>query len=194
MKHIAFLARITQQYMTQRIKNTDLCTTECMILRALYKSDGATQDKIARFLSIDKSSVTRLVSALERKGYVRRETLPEDKRYFQVFLEPKGFRVVPIIWQISEEWMDFYSSDLSEEERAMLQGLLAKLSTKAKYWAAQDFEEITKEQWEHLTAEEDNANEDSDTSSAYTYTSLNLKKLKRNNIRNKPTVQEHLGA
>ena len=46
---------------------------EYMILRALYSSDGLQQCEISQMIGKDKASISRSVTALTKKGYIRQE-------------------------------------------------------------------------------------------------------------------------
>ncbi len=54
--------------------------TQCYALEALARRGGTTMNDLAGQLYLDKSTASRVVDALERKGYVTRLTHPEDRR------------------------------------------------------------------------------------------------------------------
>lgn len=53
----------------------DVTTSEYLVLRALYVSDGIQQCEIAEIVGKDKAAVCRCVAGLEKKGYVRTESV-----------------------------------------------------------------------------------------------------------------------
>ncbi len=51
----------------------------------LWNTPGLNQEEMAQALCLDKSSLSRLLDGLERKGYIRRERDPADARRKRVF-------------------------------------------------------------------------------------------------------------
>lgn len=58
----------------------DISVTQCWALEALIRRSGLTLNELAGELYLEKSTASRVVSALERKGYVQRARHPEDGR------------------------------------------------------------------------------------------------------------------
>ncbi|MCX7772725.1 MAG: MarR family transcriptional regulator [Clostridia bacterium] len=56
--------------------------------------DGVTAVSISQYFGISKPSVTAMVSALEKQGYIRRSFLPGDKRVSPLFPTEKGLKLV----------------------------------------------------------------------------------------------------
>lgn len=66
---------------------------EAHALQELARADGLTQRDLAAWLRLEKSTVSRLVAHLERKGWVARERHHEDARIWMVRLTPDGRRI-----------------------------------------------------------------------------------------------------
>ncbi|NIR43321.1 MAG: MarR family transcriptional regulator [Gemmatimonadetes bacterium] len=58
----------------------DVSVTQCWALEALVRCEVLTLNELAAELYLEKSTASRVVSALERKGYVERARHPEDGR------------------------------------------------------------------------------------------------------------------
>jgi len=58
----------------------DVSVTQCYALQALHRGGGMTLGALAGELFLDKSTTSRVVESLERKGYVRRVAHPDDGR------------------------------------------------------------------------------------------------------------------
>jgi DNA-binding MarR family transcriptional regulator len=87
----------------------DISVTQCYALQALARSGAMTLNALANDLMLDKSTTSRVVEALQRKGYVRRETHPEDARALRIDMTPKGRGLCERI-----------ERELLEEERAIM--------------------------------------------------------------------------
>ena len=63
-----------------RICCHDVSVTQCHALDVLIRRDRCTLNELAAELYLDKSTASRVVGTLERKGYVARTRHPRDQR------------------------------------------------------------------------------------------------------------------
>ena len=61
-----------------------------LLLMQLWDKDHRTQTELLRALDLDASTVTRMVTRLERQDLVRREVSTRDRRAVIVSLTPRG--------------------------------------------------------------------------------------------------------
>jgi DNA-binding MarR family transcriptional regulator len=87
----------------------DISVTQCYALQSLVRNGPLTQGALANELMLDKSTTSRVVETLERKGYVDRAAHPEDARAFRIELTTKGRNLCQRIEQ-----------ELLEEERNII--------------------------------------------------------------------------
>ncbi|MDR2129965.1 MAG: MarR family transcriptional regulator [Odoribacteraceae bacterium] len=80
----------------------DLRREQYELLRLLWEKDNVNQQTIARGLQKDKYNVTKLLNALQKRGYVRRE-MGEDKRNNLVKLSGKGLASREALQAIEEQ-------------------------------------------------------------------------------------------
>src|SRR5690349_1326412 len=74
------LLRVYQFRDRDRICCYDVSVSQCYALEALVRRGPMTLNDLAAYLYLDKSTASRVVAALERKGYVARAPHPEDGR------------------------------------------------------------------------------------------------------------------
>lgn len=74
------LIRVYESRDRDRICCYDVSVTQCNALETLVRRGGMTLNDLAAQLYLDKSTASRVVDALERKGYVARMTHPQDRR------------------------------------------------------------------------------------------------------------------
>jgi DNA-binding MarR family transcriptional regulator len=74
------LLRVYQFRDRDRICCFDVSVSQCYALEGLVRRGGMTQNDLAAYLYLDKSTASRVVDALERKGYVARLPHPKDGR------------------------------------------------------------------------------------------------------------------
>ena len=68
----------------------DVSVTQCYALQSLVRGGAMTLGALATELYLDKSTASRVVETLERKGYVRRAPHPEDARAIQLVATARG--------------------------------------------------------------------------------------------------------
>lgn len=125
------LIRVYQFRDRDRICCHDISITECHGLDGLAQYGPLMLNELANYLYLDKSTTSRVVDSLERKGYVTRVVHPDDSRALQLKATPAGNRLHR---QIMDEILDEEEgvlSDLSVGVRRALPGVLRKLAQAA---------------------------------------------------------------
>lgn len=84
------LLRVYQFRDRDRICCYDISTTQCYALEALDNDRAVTLNDLASHLYLDKSTTSRVVDALERKGYVLRSEHPQDARALRLKITSAG--------------------------------------------------------------------------------------------------------
>ena len=107
---LAEFIRVYQFRDRDRICCHDVSVTQCYAVDALLRRGHATLNELAAELCLDKSTASRVVSALERKGYVTRDSDPRDGRAVRLTATAAGRRLVGRI-----------RGDLVEEKKRLLE-------------------------------------------------------------------------
>lgn len=84
------LMRVYQFRDRDRICCYDISITQCYALEALARERAMTLNDLASHLYLDKSTTSRVVDALERKGYVVRSEHPADGRALRLKITSAG--------------------------------------------------------------------------------------------------------
>lgn len=84
------LIRLYQFRDRDRICCYDVSITQCYALDALARDKAMTLNDLASHLYLDKSTTSRVVDALERKGYVVRSEHPADGRALRLKMTSAG--------------------------------------------------------------------------------------------------------
>jgi DNA-binding MarR family transcriptional regulator len=104
------LVRVYQFRDRDRICCHDVSVTQCYAIDALLRRGPSGLNELAAELYLDKSTASRVVTTLERKGYVTRAPHPDDRRAIVLTVTPAGRRL-----------HDRIRKDLVGEARALLQ-------------------------------------------------------------------------
>ena len=99
------------------------------IIEYLYRhrEEQVFQRDIEREFSITRSTVTNILQLMERKGYIERQSVPQDARLKRLVLTEKGACIREKTMQALHQTDEFVESLLTPEENAELLRLLNKL-------------------------------------------------------------------
>ena len=103
----------------------DIAPSHGDVLGQLLTCDSRNMSELAFHTHRTKSTVTALVTKLEKNGYVERIPDPEDSRGVKVRLTEKGRALKPAFDAISKGLQAIITDRLSEEEALKLEQLLA---------------------------------------------------------------------
>ena len=92
-----------------------------------HKDEPVYQRDIEREFSITRSTVTNILQLMERKGYIERQSVPQDARLKRLVLTEKGACIREKTMQALHQTDEFVESLLTPEENAELLRLLNKL-------------------------------------------------------------------
>lgn len=101
-------------------KPPSVSSSEARALIELMSARGIAQGELAGLLGLDKSTVSRLASGLERKGWVRRGRDGDNQRYVRLYLTPAGGEIAGRVWQAWHSRQARLLANLSADERAGL--------------------------------------------------------------------------
>jgi MarR family 2-MHQ and catechol resistance regulon transcriptional repressor len=90
---LSSLVRLYQFRDRDQICCFDVSVPQCNALEAVVKDGPLTLGELAERLYVDKSTASRIVDALERKGYLGRAPHPMDARALSLSVTPAGTRL-----------------------------------------------------------------------------------------------------
>jgi len=108
-------------------KGLDLTKEQMIVLKRLHDKDGLNQNELAFLTLRNKSSLTRLLHKMEKKGYILRKQSQEDKRNNNVYLTQDGREIFrktkPIIIKI----ISTMEQNVSKKEKFQMIEILKKI-------------------------------------------------------------------
>ena len=90
---VSELVRLYQVRDREKICCHDISVTQCSALEALVERGAMRSQQLAAVLMLDKSTTTRVVDALVRKGHVERTPDLEDRRAVSLRVSRSGRRL-----------------------------------------------------------------------------------------------------
>lgn len=131
VRDITEIARCGSQYRADRLAPMGLKACHASYLTEICQCPGISQDGLARRICINKSNVARQAAVLEEEGFITRTPSPADKRVLELHPTQKALDLLPQILGILNCWEDCITGDLTEEEKALANSILAKMKKRS---------------------------------------------------------------
>lgn len=105
----------------------DLTKEQMVVLKKLSIKDGLNQNELATLTLRNKSSLTRLVCKMEKKGFIIRKTCNEDKRNKHLFITSLGKETFNKSIPIMKTMIATIQIGISEAEKKTMIRLLKQI-------------------------------------------------------------------
>ena len=131
LNHLISLKETHDYYLNQFLKKeTEISYSQYYMFMLLYYEPDVNQSDIAKVCFMNRSGVSRTFSEFEKKGMIKREINPNNKREYITTLTEKGLKTAKFLEEKELEWdaMICEELDLNRDE---LMDLLSKLSMKS---------------------------------------------------------------
>ncbi len=134
-QHVGFLLAqlgraVTREYRCA-LSPIGLKPRETHALLRLRDEGAISQQALGAALDIDASNLVALLNDLEAGGLISRRRDLEDRRRHVVEVSKRGAKLVAEIERASAEVEDEFFAALDQDERAALQGMLARVARSA---------------------------------------------------------------
>ena len=129
------LNRRIRIYFSSFFTGTSLTSIQALILHYIIveseKKDIFPKD-LEEFLEIKGSSITSLISNLERNGYLRRESLASDGRYKKLVLTEQTLAIQDDITSRINEYMQSIFVGISEDDLKVFEKVIMQMTENTK--------------------------------------------------------------
>jgi DNA-binding MarR family transcriptional regulator len=123
----AFNARV-HLLLNDAMKAQGATAARSKLLLYIDSQDKVRSTDIARTFGLAPRTVTEAIDGLEREGYLRRETVENDRRARTLVLTESGRAVAKQIAPLRDIWLEKIFGILADAERDELSRLLDKLN------------------------------------------------------------------
>ena len=106
----------------------DMTTNDMHVIEAIGTEQSKNMSTVAKMLGVTTGTLTISVNSLVKKGYVERVRSEEDRRVVLVSLTAQGRKVYVQHQKFHEDMISAITTQLSEEEKKVLQKSLSKLN------------------------------------------------------------------
>lgn len=119
------LYRLIERLAFEAFRPLGLAPTHGFFLMALNElgNDGASPSELSEIMALDRSTVTRLVGALEKKNLLKSAT---QGRYKRLTLTAKGRSLLPEVKTAWSNLYQLYSEELGEERANAMNAFIGK--------------------------------------------------------------------
>jgi len=119
-------AKIFSEFETT-LKDFDFTPGSFGVLTLIRANPGITQVTLAAAFGVDKSTMSPVIFRLEKRGLIRREVLPSDRRCHALFFEETAEAIFVKAREKIRTFEDSVAARLSKVEQRELNRLLSKL-------------------------------------------------------------------
>ena len=119
-------AKIFSEFETT-LKDFDFTPGSFGVLTLIRANPGITQVTLAAAFGVDKSTMSPVIFRLEKRGLIRREVLPSDRRCHALFFEETAEAIFVKAREKIRTFEDYVAARLSKVEQRELNRLLSKL-------------------------------------------------------------------
>jgi DNA-binding MarR family transcriptional regulator len=92
-----------QKYMKTKFSKLDL-GHDVRYIMYIYDNPNCSQDDLVNMFGQSKGNIAKILRKLEDKGFIERQTNPENRRKYMLNTTDKGRELVPKFRKISKEW------------------------------------------------------------------------------------------
>ena len=108
---------------------------QSFFLKCIYdyaENGDVFQKDLEKMFDIRRSSVSTMISCVEKKGYIKRESIPTDKRINKIVLTEEGRKKYEEVDADLKEYKHQLLKDFSDEEIDLVYNMLQKISDNTK--------------------------------------------------------------
>ena len=115
------------RYLRNQLNEKKLYRGDPRLLMYVYFHDGRKQAEIAKGLCVKPASLTVMLQRMEQAGLVNRKSDEQDQRVQRVYITELGRETSKKTVELFQKAVKGFFVGVSEEERAVYQGVLEKV-------------------------------------------------------------------
>lgn len=120
------LSKFCKGYMELK-KDLPIRPSEMAVLNIIVQREGRfTPLMIAELLEVSKPMITAHISVLEKKSYIKKEPLQEDKRSFYIIPTEKAKKLVSIAGETTKKHLQYLENELGNNNYEKLLNILSE--------------------------------------------------------------------
>lgn len=137
-RSINVIGRCAALYREKALAGTGVGAYDQPYLFYLCHHPGVSQDVLARELYVNKSSVTRHLTHLEKEAFLTRVPDENDRRVLLVYPTEKALDILPRLREVSKSWEKLLTAGFSAEETELFLAWLQRAFENARNAVRED--------------------------------------------------------
>ncbi|MBB1095322.1 MarR family transcriptional regulator [Limosilactobacillus agrestis] len=95
------LAEVAQEkFVHDKLQQLGLNIQQARLIKYIADHPGTIQKDVATYLNRQTATMTNMLKGMEKKGYLNRKIPADNERQKQIFIEPKGEKLVESINEV----------------------------------------------------------------------------------------------
>nr|WP_319265447.1 MarR family transcriptional regulator [uncultured Draconibacterium sp.] len=129
---IGELSKAAHRYFQSEFKALSIGHAQIATIMYVSRHEGVSQYELAKYLHLDKSSITSQIRLMEQNGYIHRTPADNDARVMQISLTDKTREILPQLTAVFADWTDTILDGFSEDEQEELFQYLKRMQINAR--------------------------------------------------------------
>ena len=126
------IGRCGALFRARHLEGTGVDALNYYYLFHICRNPGISQEARAKALYVDKSSVTRHLTRLEKEGLLTRTPSTEDRRALLIHPTDRATALLPRLREVGALWHAALTDGFTAEETALLETLLSRAMENAR--------------------------------------------------------------
>ena len=126
---IDLTSKVSKQYSQKEFNKLNLGITveQWVILKIVSESSDLSQKELADKSFRDRASITRTIDLLEKKGFLLRKAIPNNRRTYNICLTNAGEKFIDLHMDLITEHRNRSINNLTAKELKLLSSVLLKI-------------------------------------------------------------------
>lgn len=108
-------------------KDYDVTPEQWAVLNCLWDQDGISPKELAELTSKDQPTTVRMLSKLEKKGFITRQVNPDDNRAYFIYLTSEGIELKDKLFPLALKAFDKAIKDIDKKQIEEVKIVLNKI-------------------------------------------------------------------
>ncbi len=133
--YIGFTANVLKNELIRTINDSghDLTHSQLVILMMLWQKDGRNQNELTGLMYREKTTITRVIEGMEKRGLINREIDTKDRRNKLCYLTEEGHllrcKLMPIVREVNQKAI----ANIDSPEFDIFKNVIKKVLTNLNY-------------------------------------------------------------
>ncbi len=142
MNNLSIIVRYSHIYLNRKLQELDIGHAEQAILAYLIDKETVNQETIARHFMIDKGTIAKTLSRLEKKQYIKRFTNLKNQREKLVSLSEKGKEINNHMRKVLDDWNTYLFEGLNQEDKDKFYEAIAVIAANTTKAISEDWSDM----------------------------------------------------